>query len=816
MSSLMQDVQYSLRTLRKSPGFALVAVLTIAIGIGASTTIFSWMRDVLLNPLPGAGDPARVVALETVTPDGDWVPTSYLDFRDIRDNCKLVESMSVAQPIALAVGNEKSVERIWGEVVSGSFFDVLRIKPERGRFFSTAEVDGEQNAHPLVVISHALWTSHYHSDPGVVGTTVRINHFPYTIIGVAPAGFRGSMAGVSFEMWAPATMYGQLSSTGDWMLQDRKTRMFRVLARLGPGVSLEQARTEVQTFAKRMALADADTNEGMSATLLPMARSHYGIQDSLRTPLSILMGACGVVLLIVCANVANLLLARATTRQKEFSIRLALGAPRSRLIRQLLTESLLIAAGGSLAGLVITSWLGESLRWLVPLSSAPTLAPAPIDAGVLLFAVALAFVVAVVAGAAPGLHAAQANVNEALKEGGRSGTSSAHSKHLRGVLVTSEMALAVVALVGAGLFAKSFYVAKGIQPGFDPDHVALAQFSLSAAGYDAERADAFRRQLSERLERQPGVTAVSYADYVPMSIGTGSWEDLEIQGYTPGPNENMKLYRTLAAPGYFGLLKIPLLEGRDFDLRDDMKSEPVMIVNQEFVRRFLPHQTAIGRKVHGWGKWFTIIGVVQDSKIYRLTEKPTPYFYAAIRQIYRPEMGLTFYVRTSGPVDGAILALRREAQAVDPSVPVFDTISMNEAVAGSLYGQRIAASLLSVLGGVALLLAAIGLYSVMGYSVAQRTNEIGIRVTLGAQASDVLRMIVWQGMIFALAGLTIGSLVAVALARVVSTALVNVSPADPAIYGAAAAFTVLIALVSTAFPAWRAVRLDPLAALRHE
>jgi predicted permease len=378
------------------------------------------------------------------------------------------------------------------------------------------------------------------------------------------------------------------------------------------------------------------------------------------------------------------------------------------------------------------------------------------------------------------------------------------------------MALAVVALVGAGLFAKSFYVAKGIQPGFDPDHVALAQFSLSAAGYDEPQADAFRRQMSERLERQPGVTAVSYADYVPMSIGTGSWEDLEIQGYTPGPNENMKLYRTLAAPGYFGLLKIPLLEGRDFDLRDDMKSEPVMIVNQEFVRRYLPHQTAIGRKVHGWGKWFTIIGVVQDSKIYRLTEKPTPYFYAAIRQIYRPEMGLTFYVRTSGPVDGAILALRREAQAVDPSVPVFDTISMNEAVAGSLYGQKIAASLLSVLGGVALLLAAIGLYSVMGYSVAQRTNEIGIRVTLGAQASDVLRMIVWQGMIFALAGLTIGSLVAVALARVVSTALVNVSPADPAIYGAAAIFAIMIALVSTAFPAWRAVRLDPLAALRHE
>jgi predicted permease len=816
MISLMQDLRYGLRMLGKSPGFAVVAILTIAIGIGASTTIFSWIRTVLLNPLPGAGAPERVVALESLTPGADWVPTSYLDFRDIRDNCKLLESMSVAQPIALAVGNEKNVERIWGEVVSGNFFDVLRVKPELGRFFSSPEVDREQNAHPLVIISHSLWTSHYHSDPRIIGASVRINHFPYTIIGVAPEGFRGSMPGLSFAMWAPATMYGQLTSTGDWMLRDRKTRMFRVLARLAPGGSIEQARAEVASFANRMAQADADTNEGMSATLLPLWKSHYGIQDSLRAPLSILMGACGVVLLIVCANVTNLLLARATTRQKEFSIRLALGAPRSRLIRQLLTDSLLIAVAGSLVGLLIAVWLGDSLRWLVPGSSIPTLAQAPIDAGVLLFTTALAFAVALLAGVAPALHAGKENVNEMLKEGGRTGTSSARSKQLRGLLVTSEMALAVVALIGAGLFLKSFHVARGIQPGFDPDHVALAQFSLSAASYDAKQADAFCRNLREKLERQPGVTAVSYADYVPLSVGAGSWEDLQIKGYVPGPSENMKFYRTLAAPGYFDLMKIPILEGRDFDMRDDMSSQPVMIVNQEFVRRFLPNQVAIGRSVRGWAKWFTIVGVVRDSKIYRLNESPAPYFYVPIRQIYRPEMGLTFYVRTSGSIDTALNALRREAQSVDPTVPVFDAISLHDSVAGSLFGQRIAASLLSVLGSVALLLAAIGLYSVMGYSVAQRTNEIGIRVTLGAQPVHVLRLIVGQGMVFALAGLAIGSLAAVALARVVSSALVAVSPADPAIYTAAAVFTVLIALVSTAFPAWRAVRVDPLVALRHE
>jgi predicted permease len=812
----MQDLRYSLRILRKSPGFALVAILTIAIGIGASTTIFSWIRDVLLNPLPGAGAPERVVALETLTTDGSWVPTSYPDFRDLRNSCKLVESMSAAQPMALAVGSEQSVERIWGELISGNFFDVLRIKPERGRFFTSEEIDHEQNAHPLAIISHALWTSHYHSNPAAIGAKVRINRNVYTIIGVAPEGFRGSMPGLSFAMWVPATMYGQLTSTGEDLLPDRKDRMFRVLARLAPGVTIEQARAEVQTNAVTLAKEHADTSEGMSATLLPMWKSHYGIQDSLRTPLGILMGACGVVLLIVCANVGNLLLARATTRQKEFSIRLALGAPRSRLIRQLLTESLLIAVAGSLAGRVVASWLGDSLQWLVPQSSIPTMTPAPIDAGVLFFSMALAFAVAGLAGVAPAFHAGKENVNEMLKEGGRGGTPGAHSQKLRGLLVTSEMALAVVALVGAGLFMKSFYMARGIQPGFDPNNVALAQFSLSAAGFDAKQADNYCRQVREQLERQPGVSAVSYADYVPLSVGEGSWEDLEIEGYVPKASENMKLYRTLAAPGYFDVMKIPILEGRDFDLRDEGSAQPVMIVNQEFVRRFVPGGNAIGRKVRGWGEWFTIVGVVRDSKIHRLNENPRPYFYASIRQIYRPEYALTFYVRTSGPLEGAISALRQVARATDPAVPVFNTISMNDSVAGSLFGQRIAASLLSVLGGVALLLAAIGLYSVMGYTVAQRTNEIGIRVTLGAQPRDVLRIIVGQGMVFATAGLATGSLAAVALARVVSSALVAVSPADPAIYGAAAAFTVVIALISTAFPAWRAARLDPLAALRHE
>ena len=816
METFLQDVRYGLRMLVKNPGFAAVAILTIAVGIGSSTTIFSWIRTVLLNPLPGASQPERVVALEMLTPSGEWTPTSYLDFRDFRDNTKLFDSMTVTQPMDLAVGDEKQVQRVWGEAVSGNYFEVLRVKPALGRFFSKAEQGDEQNAHAVTVISYSMWRNRYHSDPSLVGTTVRINRYPYTIIGVAPEDFHGSMPGLSLEMWAPATMFGQLSSTGDWMLRDRKTRMFRVLARLAPGVGIEQARAEVQALALHNAEVDADTNQGMSATLLPLWKSHYGIQDSLLAPLSILMGACGVVLLIVCANVANLLLARAVSRQKELSVRLALGAPRSRVARQLLTESLLIAVGGALAGLMIAQWLGGSLQWLVPASATPTMLRPPIDFGVLLFTVGLAFAVAGLAGVAPAMHSTRGDVNVMLKEGGRSGTSSMRSQRLRGLLVTSEVALAVVAVIGAGLFVKSFQMARSIQPGFNPHQVAMAQINLSAAGYDAGQADSFCRRLREVMERQPGVTAVSYGDYVPLSIGAGSWEDLQIQGYVPGPNENMKLYRNLVAPGYFELMKIPLLEGRDFNLQDDREHPPAMIVTREFVRHFMPNQEPIGQKVQGWGKWFSVVGVVEDSKILRLTENTAPYFYVPIRQIYRPEMGLKFLVRTSGPVNDAVTALRREANAIDPAVPVFSAMPLEEYIGASLFPQRIAASLLGTLGSVALLLAAIGLYGVMAYSVAQRTSEIGIRVALGAQPVHVLRMIVRECLTLALPGLLLGSLLAVALARVVSASLVEVSPHDPAIYAAAAAFTILITLCAAANPARRAAKVDPMVALRYE
>jgi predicted permease len=810
----MRDVRYGVRMMLGSPGFTLVAVLTMAIGIAATTTVFSWMDTLLLRPLPGVGDPDRIVGLETVTASGDHFLTSYPDYRDLRDHATMLDGLAVVRPLPANIGEGTHAERVWIEIVSGNYFDVLRVKPLLGRFFLGQERDDAPGGKPVAVLSYALWKSRFHGDAGVLGKTLRINRLPYTIIGVAPEQFRGSETALAFELWAPAMMYGQLSAAGDFYLRDRKTRMFWGLARLKPGVSVEQARDEMASIARRTAELEADTNTGIGATLLPIWKSTFSAQRMLLAPLTILMGVCTLVLLIACANVANLLLARATARDREFSVRLALGAPRSRLIRQLLTESLLLAGAGSLLGLIMTAWLRSSLLWLLPTSATPTVVDPGLNLGVFAFTEALAVLVAALSGLAPALHAARTNVDEALKEGGRSGAAGGRSQRLRAALVVAEVALAVVALVGAGLFVKSFETAKSINPGFDAHNVVIGAFHLSTAGYNQEQSESFCRRLRDRLEATPGVQAVSYADTVPLGFIGGAWEDLEISGYVPGPSENMKIDRNLVAPGYFSLMRIPLLDGRDFTDHDDDKSLPIMIVNQEFVRRFMPNQNAIGRKVRGWGKWFTVVGVARDSRYHNISESQRPYFYIPIRQIFRPEFPLTFHVRTATASEQAVSMLRREAQAIDPTVAMFDAMPLSEYISQSLFGQKVAASLLSVLGSVALLLASIGLYSVMAYSISRRTHEIGIRMAIGAEPRHVLRLGIRQGMTYAMAGLAIGAVLAAGLAHLASAALIGVSPNDPLIYGAVAAFLAGLSLLASWIPAWRASRIDPMLALR--
>jgi predicted permease len=816
MSGLFQDVRYALRQLRKSPGFAAVAILTLTVGIGANTTIFGWMRSLLLNPLPGATQSNRVVAIENTAPDGEPLTTSYLDFRDYRDQLHLVNFVTAYRGYAFSVGEAPNTERVWGEMASANLFDMLGVKPEAGRFFSVEERDDAQNAHPVVVISHSFWTSHYHADPSAVGSILRINRIPFTIIGVAPNGFHGMQAGLDYEFWVPLTMYGQLTHTGTWMLKDRNTRNFMLLARLAPDATLEQARSEVQSLAGHLAKAHADSNQGIGATVLPIWRSHFSTEATLLTPVAILMGAGWLVLFIVCANLANLLLLRTTGRAQEFSIRVALGAKPGRLTAQLLSETLVIALSGAGCGLILSNWLGGALRWLLPAVAGPLLLAPPLDGQVFAFTAGLAVLVTVLAGLLPAIYAPRANLNETLKQGGRSSASGTHAHRLRRLIVVSEMALAFTALVGAALFLKSFQAARSVDPGFSPDGVALAQFDFSTAGYDAQQTDNFCRRLSERLKQLPGVTAVSYDDSPPLGFNGGNWEGLEVEGYMPARNENMKIYRDLVSPGYFDSMKIPLVDGRDFNWHDDLTSPKVMIVNQEFVRRFLANRGVLGRRVRGWGQWFTIVGVVKDSKYHRVTEGPQPYFYAPIRQIFRPEYGLTFHVRTSGSVNEAIAALRREAAAIDPELTIFDAEPMTEYIAASLFGTKIAASLLSVLSGIGLLMAAMGLYVVMAYSVAQRTREFGVRVAMGARQRDILGLILRESTKLTLLGIAAGLILAAACARAVASWIHGITALDPLTFACVGLLLAAVGLATSYIPARRAAKVNPMVALRYE
>jgi predicted permease len=826
LEDFIHDVKHGLRMMGRNPSFSAVAILTLALGIATSTTAFTWMDSVLLRPMRGVSQPERLVALESVTPGGDFVPNSYPDYRDFRDHLKLLDGVAVTRPAAFSIGQTDHAERVWGEYVSGNFFAVLGVKPEAGRMFAPDEYGDKPGAFPVVVLSDRYWRSHYAADPSIVGKTIRIDQHELTVVGVADAKFHGSMAALAFDLWVPYMQRPVLESVEPWMLRNRQDRAVLGVARLKSGVTIEQATDELRALARRMAVLDADTNAGMSATLLPLWKSPHGPQGLLAGPLRILMGVCILLLAIVCVNVANLLLARSTVREKEFSTRLALGAGRWRLVRQVLTESLLLTVSGAALGLTASHWMSRTLQLFLP----PGQLSLAIDTGlhlrVAMFTAGICVLATVAAGVIPALQSGRTELNSRMNEGGRSGAAGRRRRRIGSILVASEVALALIALVCAGLFARSFEQARQIDPGFDPHGVLLSQFYLATSGYDLEQRKEFCRRLAEKMQSVPGVTDVAYSDGVPLGFEPSWWEDLRVEGYVPAAGENMKMFRNVISPDYLSLMKIPLLDGRNFTEHDDEKSQQVMIVNQTFARRFFAGRNPIGRRVHGWGKWFTVVGIAQDSKYHYLGESSVPYFYVPFRQIYRADMNLAFYVRSSGDPGIVLPALRSKVREIDPSVTVFDAVPMDDFISASLYPQKLAASLLTVLGGLSVLLAALGLYSVMAYSVAQRTQEIGIRMALGARSADVLGLIVRQGMQLTVGGLLVGAVAALGVARSLAalsftnsamgagSKLLRGSSTDPLIYLSAAVFLCAVSALAAYVPARRAASVDPMKTLR--
>lgn len=814
LQSILQDFRFSSKLLAAKPKFTLVAVLTLGLGIAVNATVFSWIDTVLLHPYPGVSDTPGLALIETVTLSGEHlVTTSYMDVRDYRENLKLVSDIAIGRFTPLTLGLEGNADRAWAELVSANYFDVLRVKPILGRSFLPEEGADKPGAFPVAVISYRMWQNRFHGDRSVVGKEIRLNRHQLTIVGVAPPEFRGSSVGLVYDVWMPITMAHEMG-TGPTLDYRGCRDLTSTIVRLKAGVTLDQAQAEVSALAKRLAAQYPNTNRGVDAIVVPVWAGHLGAQGILLRPLEILMAACVLLLLIVCANVSNLLLSRAVSRQKEFGLRLAFGAGRSRLIRQLLTETLLLAIAGAAFGVLLMVWMGKSLNQLLPRVDFPFDLEGGFSVATLGFTLLVVLVVTVAAGLIPALLSIRGNWSQALNEGGRGGIGGSRTHRLRGLLVGIEVALAMVALISAGLFLRSFGNASRIEPGFNTRNVSVSQFYLSNAGYSADEQRSFCRRLRERLEMIPGVMGVTYSDFVPLtSPGTSPEDRLVVDGYVPTPNEQMLIHRATVPPGYFDFMRIRMLEGRDFTERDEGAAAEVMIVNETFARHFFGDAPAVGRTVHIYGNPITIVAEVKDSKYNTPMQAPEPYFYVPFQQWFAPGLNFSVLIKTAGDPMNVIPQLRLEALALNQDA-FFHSVRLEDAVVFSLYPQRVAAILVSATASLCLVLAAIGLYSVMSYAISQRTQEFGVRIALGASRFKVVQLVTRESVLLTLPGLVLGITVALVALRFFRSMLVGVSPSDPLTFVGAALFLIAVALVASYLPARRALRIDPIIALR--
>ena len=807
---MAHDLRYGWRSLRNRPASTVVAIATFAIGIACTTTVFSW-TDGLLMPYRGAKNGLRLVAVEAVTrgaPNGS-TQISILDCNDYRANVRSLADIALRYTAVFAVGERIQARPLWGEVVSTNYFDVLGIEPMIGRSF-TAE---DELGPPVVVISQLLWKSRFRGDPGIIGRIVRINGRDVTVLGVTPAHFRGTMPVILHDVWIPARSATQIGLLDPDAFKRRDYRVFLSFARLRDGADLPAARAELATFAGTLSTTYPKTNRRTGATLLPLWEEHNGVNETVLGPVKILGAAALVLLFIVCANVANLLLARTVARRREFGVRIAIGAHPNRLARLLLVETLLLAFGGTVVGGLLHLWMGGAIVALVPSVGIPLDAAGGFNWRVLAFSALCCGAAALLAGLAPALSSLRTDVNETLKEGGRSG--GAHISHRARVLfVTAEVALAAIALCGAGLFVRSLQKAIALEPGFDRKNVLFARFFIDTSSFSTQETQIFFKRLTDVMKSAPGVQIASYSDFTPLSTTAGPWSDVEPEGYIAAPGEPMAVNRAMISPGHLETLRIPLLKGRDFRDDDVGQSEPVIIVNETFARRFFGGRDPVGRKVKAGGKLRTVVGLARDAKYFNPAEPARPFFYYPFSQTYGKSFEVYFFARTGGGTEQSMATLRSAVASVDPRASAFHALPLMEYTQVAVLPQRIAAALLSAVALASLLVAALGLYGVMAYAVSLRTQEIGIRLAMGARPGDVVAMILRDGMKLAIVGTAAGVAVALVLARLVSRMLVGVSASDPVAYISATGLLLTIATIACWIPARRATRVDPMEAFR--
>ncbi len=817
MDGLFQDLRYGLRMLLKSPGFAAVAVLALALGIGANSAVFSLINTILLRPMPAVPEPDRLVAPIVTSGAGAYNNFSYPDYADYRDHGDVFSGILGHSLISVALGNGGQNELLWGEMVTGNYFSVLGTTPALGRGFLPGE-DRTEGSHPVVVIGHSLWERRFHSDPRIAGSSLTLNGRDFTVVGVAPPGFAGTEFALKMDLWVPIMMHTTVMPGSDGLLQDRDRRWMKTIARLEPGVTVAQASAAMTISSERLAQAYPDTNRGVSVSVVPERQGQFPVEawGGISIGASLALAVVGLVLLVACANVANLLLARAAGRRREIGIRLALGAGRWRLVRQLLVEGLLLALLGGGAAVLLTLWVSDLLLSFhppIPYTLALDYTP---DARVLIYTAVVSLLTAVLFGLAPALHASNPELVPLLKgESGGAGAKRWWPAPLS-LLVVGQVTLSLVVLVSAGLFLRSLQNAATIDPGFRTKDVLVASFDLGLLGYSEEKGLAFQRELAHRVKALPGVVSAALIDDLPLDYSWNTTGPILADGQ-PAPAEGQGVWGLVGVvtPGLFDTFGIPLVRGRDFTERDDAHSTPVTILNETLASRLWPGGDPIGRLVRFGGldaPTREVIGIARNSRYKTLGEGPQPYIYRPVAQVYQGNM--TLLVRAQG--DPALLsdAVRHVAAELDSRLPLYGPGTMDAHMGFALWWTRMGASLATVFGVLALVLAAVGLYGVMAYSVSQRTREIGIRMALGARPRDVLRLVVGGGLRLGLAGVAAGLLAGAILGRVMASLLYGVGPADPVTFVGLAVLLGATALLASYVPARRAARVDPMVALR--
>ena len=808
MAGLLRDTRFAVRQLRRNLGFTIAATVMLAVAICANSTVFSWINGTMLHPIPGARHTGELVSVMR----GAWStsptpPLSYLDYRDLRDqNQSLTGLLAYHSDWITLTRAGAAPERIYIGNVSANFFDVLGVKPLLGRFFLPEE-ETRPDAQPYVVLGYSIWKTRYAGDPQIVGKTIEIARHPVTVIGVAPEGFIGAAPGLRDDAWLTLNPLG----TNEYGLTHRSINFLIVLGRLRPGMSREQATKDLETIMRRIVAAYPNDHLGTNTiTLDPMWRSPFGANGYMAATLPILLAIAGVVLLLTCANVATLMLVRFVSRRREIAIRQSLGAQRVQLVRQMVLEGVILSTGAGALALLLTSLTAKTFARFIPANSNPIALNGTVDQNVVIGIAVLAALASVLSGVFPAWRSSHVPASEALKDESSSISGSSHNRRLLSGLVVAQIALSLALLVTSGLFLQTLRHLAAGDPGFEQDHVLTVSVGLYTAGYSSEEVDAICHKILDRVAVLPTVTVASLTDWMPMNFSRKT-DDAYPEGYAPRPHESLEVQHAEVTPRYFETLGVPILEGRDFAQYDNQTAPRVAIVDETAAKRFWPGQDPVGKRLHIGNSVATVIGVVKNTKHEFMNERPAPMVYMSY---FQRGFETIVQVKTRGNPEDIAPAVERTIHEIDGRAPVFDVRTMRETTQMATIFAVMQSTFAGILAAIALVLATTGIYGVVAYRTAFRTHEIGIRIALGASPGDVQRLVLWQGLSLTAIGLSLGLALSFSLAHFIAAWLYGVGANDPLTVIVVVVLLAAMSVLACYFPARRATRVDPVAAMR--